>query len=237
MKQLQIGLVIFLFSNIAQAQMIKDCATCLSNNIKQEQIENLSIDELRFLTNDLYARRGYKFKRGDIDNYYSDKKWYKPVGNNDKIVYTTIETQNLQLFQQRTAVLKANRDKLINDLKIFKTVVLASDKTTLKNKYSFSIQNEQNKNIAEALTKINLDDVNWSKNKGLYSVIIDNGDYVMAYELKIENRHVTVQYSSRGSSEINETLYPSEFSDEYSFWWEFEWKNDTLKFLKMNAAG
>ncbi|WP_208685722.1 YARHG domain-containing protein [Flavobacterium sp. SLB02] len=192
---------------------------------------------MRFLTNDLYARKGYKFKSGEIDSYYSDKKWYKPINENEKIVYNTIEQQNLQLFKQRTAELKTDRDKLMNELKIFKATILSNDKVTLKNKYSFTTQNKQYKNITEALTKLNLEDVNWSKNKGLYSVTIDNGDYVMAYELKIEKNHVTVQYSSRGGSDIAESLYPSEFSDEFSFWWEFEWKNDTLKFIKMNVAG
>jgi len=237
MKQLQLILLVILFANTAQSQAIKDCETCFSKTIKQEQIKNLSIDELRFLTNDLYARKGYKFKSGEIDSYYSDKKWYKPINGNEKIVYNTIEQQNLQLFKQRTTELKTNRDKLMNELKIFKATILANDKVTLKNKYSFTTENEQYKNITEALTKLNLEDVNWSKNKGLYCVTIDNGDYVMAYELKIEKNHVTVQYSSRGGSDIAESLYPSEFSDEFSFWWEFEWKNDTLKFIKMNVAG
>lgn len=237
MKLLQIALTIVLFSSTVQAQSIKDCSTCLSKNIKQEQIENLSIDELRFLSNDLYARKGYKFKNGNIDSYYSDKKWYKAVDNNDKIVYNAFETQNLQLFQQKTALLKAERDKLINELKTFKSLVIANDKTNLKNKYSFSAQNEQYKNVAEALAKINLDDVNWLKNNGLYSVTIDNGDYIMEYELKIEKGKIILKYNSQGGSEIGETLYPSEFSNESTFWWEFEWKSDTLKFVKMNVAG
>jgi len=237
MKQLQLIFLIITFANTVQSQTIKDCASCLSKTIKQEQIENLSIDELRFLTNDLYARKGYKFKSGEIDNYYSNKKWYKAINDNEKIVYNTIEQQNLQFFKQRTAELKTDRDKLMNELKIFKATILANDKITLKSKYSFTTENEQYKNITEALKKINLEDVNWSKNKGLYSVTIDNGDYVMTYELKIEKNHVTVQYSSIGGSDIAESLYPSEFSDEFSFWWEFEWKNDALKFIKMNVAG
>lgn len=236
MKQLQILLVVFIFSSTAQSQSIKDCATCLSKNIKEEQIADLSIDELRFLSNDLYARKGYKFKSNDIDSYYSNKTWYKALDNNNKIVYSAIEKQNIEMFQQRTVVLKAERDKLISELKSFKTAILANDKTALKNKYSFSTQNHQYKNITEALTKINLDDVNWLKNKALYSVIVDNGDYVMAYELKIEKGRVIVQYASRGGSEIGDNMYPRE-SDEYSYWWEFEWKNDTLEFIKMSAAG
>ena len=45
---------------------LKDCATCSTQVIKEQQISKLSIDKLRFLTNDLYARKGYKFKDYEI---------------------------------------------------------------------------------------------------------------------------------------------------------------------------
>ena len=57
---------------------LKDCATCSTQVIKEQQISKLSIDELRFLTNDLYARKGYKFKDYEISNYFNEKPWYKP---------------------------------------------------------------------------------------------------------------------------------------------------------------
>ena len=60
---------------------LKDCATCSTQVIKEQQISKLSIDELRFLTNDLYARKGYKFKDYEISNYFNEKPWYKPVIN------------------------------------------------------------------------------------------------------------------------------------------------------------
>ena len=61
---------------------LKDCATCATQVIDEEQISKLSIDELRFLTNDLYARKGYKFKdyktiaKIDIDDIH----WIKNQG-------------------------------------------------------------------------------------------------------------------------------------------------------------
>ena len=53
---------------------LKDCATCSTQVIKEQQISKLSIDELRFLTNDLYARKGYKFKDYEISNYFNEKQ-------------------------------------------------------------------------------------------------------------------------------------------------------------------
>ena len=81
-------LMIVLFSLNATAQL-KDCATCATQVIDEEQISKLSIDELRFLTNDLYARKGYKFKDYEISNYFNEKPWYKPVSDNNKTKINT----------------------------------------------------------------------------------------------------------------------------------------------------
>ena len=89
---------------------LKDCATCSTQVIKEQQISKLSIDELRFLTNDLYARKGYKFKDYEISNYFNEKPWYKPVSDNSKVKLNAVEEQNVKLFQERTAILKADRE-------------------------------------------------------------------------------------------------------------------------------
>ena len=108
-----------LFSLNATAQL-KNCATCATQVIKEQQISELSIDELRFLTNDLYARKGYKFKDYEISNYFNKKPWYKPVSYNSKVKLNTVEEQNVKLFQERTAILKADREKLLEALRSLK---------------------------------------------------------------------------------------------------------------------
>ena len=90
-------LSIVLFSLSATAQL-KDCATCATQVIKEQQIRKLSIDELRFLTNDLYARKGYKFKDYEISNYFNEKPWYKPVTENSKVKLNAVEEQNYITF-------------------------------------------------------------------------------------------------------------------------------------------
>ena len=225
----------------SNAQTLKDCSNCSTQFVKPEQINGLSIEEIRFLTNDLYARKGYKFKSADVDNYYSDKVWYKAVPDNNKIVFNDIEKQNIKLFQEKTTEIKKEREELITELKNFKSVLLANDKSKLYTNYGYSTidkeYNDQYKYLTEALSKINLDDVNWSFDIGMYKVTVDNGDFVMNYEIRISPNGFSVNYGNQGGSEIGKQLYPNDQITEFSFWWEFEWKNNKIKFLKMNMAG
>lgn len=68
------------------------------------------MDEIRYLTNDLFATKGYVCKSSDVNNYYSNIKWYKPTADNKKIIYNNIEKQNIKLFQDKTSTIKNDRD-------------------------------------------------------------------------------------------------------------------------------
>lgn len=224
-----------------KAQSLKDCSNCSTQTITTEQIKSLSIDEIRFLTNDLFARKGYKFKSADVDNYYSDKVWYKAVSDNNKIVFNDIEKQNIKLFQDKTTEIKKEREELITELKNFKSVLLANNKSKLYTDYGYSTidkeYNDQYKYLTEALAKINLDDVNWSFDIGMYKVTVDNGDFVRNYEIRISPNGFSINYGNQGGSEIGKQLYPNDQITEFSFWWEFERRNNKIKFLKLNMAG
>jgi hypothetical protein len=231
------SLILLTFSIQSFGQTLKNCSICSNQIIKNEQLKNLSIDELRFLTNDLFARKGYKFKSSDVDNYYSNFNWYKPVSDNEKIIYNSIEKQNIKLFQDKASYIKKEREKLISELKFFKSALLTNDKSTLSAKYSYFNYNEQCPYLKEAFGKINLDDINWSLNVGMYRITVDNGDCVMNYEIKINPNGFEIKYGNQGGSEISKQLYPNEQMNESTFWWEFEWRNDKMKYLKVNSAG
>ena len=128
-------LSIVLFSLSVTAQL-KDCATCSTQVIKEQQISKLSIDELRFLTNDLYARKGYKFKDYEISNYFNEKPWYKPVSDNSKVKLNAVEEQNVKLFQERTAILKADREKLLEALRSLKAEAQKGNSPIPKDNYN-----------------------------------------------------------------------------------------------------
>ncbi|MDR6969537.1 hypothetical protein J2X31_003570 [Flavobacterium arsenatis] len=235
---------ILILTVITQAfgQTLKDCSTCSTQIIKENQIKDLSIDEIRFLTNDLFARRGYKFANSEIDGYYSEKSWYKSISDNSKIIYNSIEKQNIKLFQDKTTVLKSDREKLITELKNFKSAILSNSRTILTDKFNFSSNNYENnkdilKYISESLQKINIDDINWTKHKGIYRVTVDNGDFVMVYEISIDKNKVAIRYANQGGSEFGESLYPTDMINEFVYFWNFEWKNNQLKFVELIVAG
>ena len=241
MKNLIFTLLIF-YCFQTQAQTLKDCSTCSTQIISSEQIKDLSIDEIRFLTNDLFARKGYKFSNSEIDWYYSEKSWYKPITDNSKMVYNSTEKQNIKLFQDKTTELKLDREKLINELKNFKSAVLSNNRNLLSDKFSFSSNNyEDNKDIlkyiSESLQKVNIDDINWTKHKGIYKVTVDNGDFVMVYEISIDKNKVAILYANQGGSEFGELLYPTDMITEFAYFWNFEWKNNQLKFVQLIVAG
>jgi hypothetical protein len=225
----------------ANTQILKDCSSCSTQIIKTEQIKNLSIDEIRFITNDLFARKGYKFNSANVDSYYLEKIWYKPISDNKNILFNDIENQNIKLFQDKTTEIKKEQEKLMTELKNFKSKILSSNNLILESKYGYTVtdkdNNEAYKYLTETFKRINLDDINWSFDVGIYKVTIDNGDIVIGYEIRISKDGIIVKYGNQGGSEIGKQLYPNDQITEFAFWWEFEWKNNKLKFLKMNVAG
>lgn len=234
-------IILLFFSLICfrgKTQTLIDCLSCSTQIIKAEQIKGLSIDEIRFLTNDLFARKGYRFKNGHIDFYYTNKEWYKPVENNDKIIYNEIEKSNIKIFQDRTNELKADRQNLILKLKAFKSALLRNDKEFLKSQFGFSTDLETHKLFLDVINEINLDNVNWFKKQGHYQIKEDNLTETISYKILIIDNKVNFVYDyDTGSEDVEDNLYPSDYNVEFTHYWEFEWKNDKLKFLKLNSAG
>ncbi len=230
-------LILFCFNSFS-AQTIKDCSQCAGQTIKSEQIKNLSIDELRFLTNDLFARKGYKFKNEEIDFYYSEKNWYKPVSDNSKIVYSETEKRNIKTFQDRTSELLKDREQLTQELKAFQTAFLQNSRQILKSRFSFDASDENGSYLSEVLRKVDIDELNWFKKQGHYQVVVDNLEETVGYKLIISDSEITFIYDyDEGSEEVKEDLYHSPYYQEFTHFWEFEWKNGRLKFIRLNTAG
>lgn len=218
------------------AQNIKDCADCSTRAITAEQIKQLSIDEIRFLTNDLFARKGYVFQDDAIDAYYADKTWYQPVNANYTIAYTPIEKQNIKLFQDRTKQLKSEREELVNELKKFKNLI--DNPKELQKQFGYNVE-ENNNFIKNVLDEIFIDDIHWFKKKGLYTVTKDNGDIVKEYALKINGSKVTLHLGIKGGSALSngDTMYQEKTAKEISYAYLFEFINGKLTFQKVVTAG
>ncbi|ASF44025.1 YARHG domain-containing protein [Capnocytophaga endodontalis] len=228
-------LSIVLFSLNATAQL-KDCTTCATQVIKGQQISELSIDELRFLTNDLYARKGYKFKDYEISNYFNEKSWYKPVSDNSKVKLNAVEEQNVKLFQERTAILKADREKLLEALRSLKAAILKGNSPIPKGNY--------NEYFSKTIAKIDIDDIHWIKNQGYYSIKVDNFKGSNKYSISIEGNEIEIVWFEDGYSEkvsedkIKEVYDIGEYEViESATYWRFKWKNQKLVFIESGVAG
>lgn len=228
----------------AFAQTLKDCSTCSAQAIKAENIKDLSIDEIRLLTNEIFARNGYAFENSRFQNFFEQKSWYKSKNDNKRVVFNKVEEQNIKLFQDRTKALKNNQQELVNQLKHFKNLVINDKKDELKENFGFCYDHQtgedEQKSLKEVLNKINLDDINYYKSNGLNSTMTDNGFVKIVYEVAIENENVHLFYNYMAHSKIIKdfdqfTDYHSE--DEYMYNWQFEFKNNKLRFVRLAIAG
>lgn len=220
------------------SQVLNDCEDCASRLLRPDELKGLNIDEIRYLTNDLFARKGYVFQDADIDAYYSEKNWYKPVNTNYILEYTEIEKKNIRLFQDRTTELKNERAQLVSELKKFKAAVLSGNSDELKRQFHYDVA-ETSDFIKNVVDEIVLDDIHWYKNEGLYNVIRDNGEIVKSYVLRIDRQQVVFDFSILGRSAIGngETLYPQQHQTELSYRYVFEFRNGELIFIKVVEAG
>lgn len=239
-----ITLILMLFAPSHKAQTLKDCSDCAVKLIKPEQISQLSLEEIRILTNEIYARNGYQFENPRFQQHFESKPWYSNKKNNKSISLNPVEKQNTTLLQARTKTLKAERDLIISQLKSLKTLVLADKNNELKTQFNFTYENqygnENPKLLKEVFTRINLDDISYYKNNGLHSVTVDNGFVKIVYEVSIKDGSVNLFYNYMSHSKIIKDF--DEFSDyhsedEFMYNWQFELKKNRLEYIRTVIAG
>ena len=237
--------LLFLFCCFqTKAQSLKDCSNCSTQIIKEVQIKSLSVDEIRLLTNEIFARNGYQFENSRFQNFFEEKPWYKSKKDNKNVTFNEIEKKNIKLFQDKTKELKNNQEELVNQLKTFKNLIINDKKEELKTEFGFYYENQtedyEPKSLKAVLNKINLDDINYYKINGLNSTMTDNGFVKIVYEISIENENVNFYYNYMAHSEIIKDF--DEFTDyhsenEHMYNWQFEFKNNKLKFIRLAIAG
>ncbi|PZP51296.1 MAG: YARHG domain-containing protein [Pseudopedobacter saltans] len=222
----------------SSAQTLKDCATCSTNTISNDQIQNLSLDEIQFLTNDLFARKGYVFHDSNIDAYYSNTDWYKPAKSNESIQYNDIENQNIRLLLSKNKELKEQREKMVEELKKFKALLKANDKQQLKNQFSYNLDGADDL-IKTIVDEVYIGDLHWLRNDGLYSITKDNGDIIKSYSLRVNGNKAIFEFGIKGISEVGQgkSIYPREYVTETTHAYLFDFKNGKLTFDKVVTAG
>ncbi|MEH7415767.1 YARHG domain-containing protein [Neobacillus drentensis] len=66
--------------------------------LTEEDIANLSPEQLRLARNEIFARHGYEFKSEDLQNYFSQKSWYIPDPLFSESMISDTEKQNAELI-------------------------------------------------------------------------------------------------------------------------------------------
>ncbi|MBO4431335.1 MAG: YARHG domain-containing protein [Bacteroidaceae bacterium] len=71
--------------------------------LSTDDVEGMSKKELEILRNSIYARYGYKFKRDDLFNYFSQFSWYNPYTGDMSAIYnqmSSIEKYNVEFIKK-----------------------------------------------------------------------------------------------------------------------------------------
>lgn len=233
-----------LFLQTLFGQTLKDCSLCKTQLIKNEQIKSLNIDKIRLLTNEIFARNGYEFENSRFQQYFESKSWYKSVGDNKKVMLNDTEKKNVAFFKEVIKKLEDQKNEMITQLKDLRGLVNQDKLSDLKSNYNFSYEQldniEEKKVLKAVLSKINFNDINYYKNKGIYKITEDNGFVQIVYMIYIENDEINISYNYMTHSEIIEgfdeyTDYHSE--NEFSYNWQFKFSKNKLNFIRLMAAG
>lgn len=82
-----------------------------SSYLKESDLENMSIKEINYAKNEIYARHGRTFKSKELQEYFNSKKWYQEL---DKIDWEEFDAHpdkyQLNDYELKNAVLLKNKE-------------------------------------------------------------------------------------------------------------------------------
>jgi len=95
------------YSNILDIQ-VRDFVFSDSSyrRLDMNELEELNLKQLRIARNEIYARHGYIFEDDELNEYFKNKNWYVPVGNN--VILNEVELYNIEIVKQVENRLKQN---------------------------------------------------------------------------------------------------------------------------------
>jgi hypothetical protein len=67
--------------------------------LTEDDVQNLTAEELRIMRNEIFARHGYIFKTASLSEYFASQDWYTPTYNNVDEFLTDIEKQNIRFIK------------------------------------------------------------------------------------------------------------------------------------------
>lgn len=90
-------------SDESDAEMDDEFKVLSERNLSESDLYGMSKKELEIMRNSIYARHGYRFKRDDLANFFSQFSWYYPVTSDMSAVYmemSDIEKYNIEFIKK-----------------------------------------------------------------------------------------------------------------------------------------
>ena len=250
MKKVFFTVLIFLTSQNIFSQTISDCSICSHTVLKETQLNGKSLEELALLRNEISARKGYVFSTPKYAGYFANKDWYSPAQSNAEIELSVTENKNIEIIKKMEAVEKTKRDRALNDLKELKNALYFNDEIVI-NKYLSKLKkeiitaegyNDLIDELKRGFNKIDLNDIHWNRDSGLYKITIDNGFSISRYEILFGYDTVKILMSAiYAHSEIFGNFWDG-YSDymseeEFQLWFVFKLTENGIVFDHWGAAG
>ncbi len=201
-----------------------------SERLNSSKLSKVCDDELKWMRNEIYARKGYKFSSKEIQAHFENYSWYKPVGNNNQVKLSKTEQDNV-------TILKAEEERRDKRAKAIKSYFGELKKGVLSNNSSYALlEGSQRALLIDILNRIQIDEMTFCGQRGLYQVSIDNGLTVGNYYLKVINQDIMLGYRNDDSLFLNEDEEIE--TGGFGYWWEFDIDdNNTITYLQQNGAG
>ncbi len=141
----------FLIACKGQTQDQSEGVTVTFKYLSDEELQTKSKEELRFIRNEIFARKGYVFKSDDLNEYFSNKVWYKP-NPNLKISLSNQETNFINKIKELEEGLKKNRDSNIQ--KSISCIDLIDNEVTI---YPINLAATEDHKFYEKIEKAEID--------------------------------------------------------------------------------
>lgn len=74
--------------------------------LTEELLKNLTMNDLRLMRNEFWARRGRKFTTPGIRQQFEWRDWYQPAKDQSKVKLNAVEEQNVRLIEREEAKLR-----------------------------------------------------------------------------------------------------------------------------------
>lgn len=202
-------------------------ADIASKRLLSEQDLQKPYFELWLMKNDIFARKGYRFSSSELQTYYERQIDYKAVADNNQIVLSEIEKQNVSLLQARLDLLTSQRKQIAEQLRPLRKL----DELDTKVEMDMPFEEGAFVPFHQLLHNIDLEALAKS---GLSRIVIDNGELELSYLAEIKEDNLTLTFQKNLSTQPSLKLSEEE---EWMVIWHFQLVNGKLTWRKTNIVG